>query len=75
MFTLHKLAVLIAIIGAAWYGFRLIERLQGLRRASMGAGAVDKAGRVGRQDLQRCDSCGVFVPGGHCTTCSNGVRR
>ena len=70
MFTLQKLAVLIAIIGAAWYGFRLVERLQGLRRAAAQSSDGDNPAQLGRQELRRCETCGVFVPARGTGACS-----
>ena len=73
MFTLHKLAVLIAIIGAAWYGLKLLERLQGMRRAAVRASDGENPAQLGRQDLSRCEACGVFVPArGAGSTCGRG---
>ena len=70
MFTLQKLAALIAIIGAVWYGFRLVERLQGMRRAAAPPSDGDNPAQFGRQELRRCETCGVFVAARSAGACS-----
>lgn len=58
MFTLHKLAVLIVIIGALLYGARLVARLNAVRRAVIAGG---RPMRLDRRDLVECRVCGVYV--------------
>jgi hypothetical protein len=70
MFTLQKLAVLIAVIGAAWYAFRLVERLQEVRRTAAGRTGHGGGARVGRQDLLPCAVCGTYLAEGAAGACS-----
>jgi uncharacterized protein len=74
MFTLQKLAVLIAVIGAAWYGFRLVERLQEMRRTSARRAGGEAAARVSRQDLRACSACGTYVAEGAACACGGSDR-
>ena len=81
-FSLQKLLVLIIIIGAVWYGFKLVGRLDAVRKAeaaSHGGASRRKrpfAGMGGRtqtppevEDTQRCPTCGAFVPAHAPTPC------
>ncbi len=47
-FSIQKLLVLAAIIGAVWYGFRFVGRLQQARDAEAKAGGA-KGGNLGDQ--------------------------
>jgi hypothetical protein len=70
MFTLQKLAVLIAIIGAVWYAFRLADRLQAARRAAVRrTGPGDHARQVAGQTLLPCPACGTYLARGSAGPC------
>jgi uncharacterized protein len=67
-FSLQKLLVLAAIVGAVWYGFKLVSRLQAARkleqkqrraarRGAEGAGAPAE----GAEDMVQCPVCQIFV--------------
>jgi uncharacterized protein len=43
-FSIQKLLVLAAIIGAIWYGFKFVSRLQQVRDAEAKAGGAKRAG-------------------------------
>lgn len=67
-FSLQKLLVLVAIIGAVWYGFKLVSRMQAAREAN---GAVaDKTSKRRKapkpdpaepEDMVQCSVCQAFV--------------
>lgn len=76
-FSLQKLAILVAIVTAVWYGFKLVKRLQDAReleaRKQGGAGATTSArrrnksadGAAGPQDAEQmvqCPVCDTYVP-------------
>ncbi len=48
-FSLQKLLVLVAIIGAVWYGFKFVGRLQQVRDSEAKAGGGAKGGNLGDQ--------------------------
>lgn len=73
-FSLGKLLVLAAIIGAVWYGFKYLSRLQYQREAR--ADARDRVTRRRRgeppssagaqaaasEDMAQCPACKAYVP-------------
>ena len=68
--SIGKLMVLAAILGAVWYGFKMIGRLQQSRDAqerqktadSKGSGpAVDNGGN-GALELVQCPACKAYIP-------------
>ena len=63
-----KLLVLIALIGIAWYGFRLVGRRN---RPQAGHAPRKPAARKieDAQDTTRCPVCGTFVPDGAARDC------
>ncbi len=48
-FSIQKLLVLAAVIGAVWYGFKFVGRLQQARDAEAKAGGGAKGGNLGDQ--------------------------
>jgi uncharacterized protein len=72
-FSLQKLLVLVAIVGAVWYGFKLVSRLQEARRLEEAAraGKQRRAARrgaegagapaEGAEDMVQCPVCRIFV--------------
>ena len=48
-FSIQKLLVLAAVIGAVWYGFKFVGRLQQARDAEAKAGGGAKRGNLGDQ--------------------------
>ena len=72
MFTVQKLAALVAITGTVLYGARLIGRLDELRRAAVrGQGRPERGARrwVRGESLQHCPQCGVYVSRGAAGSC------
>ena len=83
-FSIQKLLVLIAIIGAVWYGFKLIGRLDqarkaqtrvrdGKRPAARSWWPRRSAGAEDRpaeaQDMVQCPRCKAYVPAGTDHSC------
>ena len=72
-FSLQKLLVLAAIVGAVWYGFKLVSRLQEARKLEEKAAAgnrrktsrQDAAGAKGAagtaEDMVQCPVCQTYV--------------
>lgn len=68
-----KLLVLILIIGAVWYGFKLFAR------RGQNFGGRQRSGRIGSgrpetsekpaQDMESCAICGTFVPNAAAKAC------
>ena len=48
-FSIQKLLVLAAVIGAVWYGFKFVGRLQQARDAEAKTGGGAKGGNLGDQ--------------------------
>ncbi len=61
-FSLPKILALVAVIGAVWYGFRLLEAH---RRAQSGDDAESKK-TGGPLDLEECGVCRAWVAGEAC---------
>ncbi len=65
-FSLPKILALVAVIGAVWYGFRLLEAH---RKAQSGVDAVNDAGSEktgGPLDLEECGVCRAWVAAEAC---------
>lgn len=72
-FSLQKLLVLAAIVGAVWYGFKLVSRLQEARkleetarggkqqRAARRAAEGAKSPAEGAEDMVQCPVCRIYV--------------
>ena len=71
-FSLQKLLVLAAIVGAVWYGFKLVSRLQearklektardGKQRAARRAADGAKSPAEGAEDMVQCPVCRIYV--------------
>ena len=72
MFTVQKLAALVAITGAVVYGSRLVSRLDDLRRAAVrGKSRPERGARqwVQGESLRQCPLCGVYVSRGAARNC------
>ncbi len=69
-FSLQKLLLLAAVVGAVWYGFKLVSRLQEARqldqsakvkrRSAEGRGGKPEA-KEGVEEMVRCPVCDSFV--------------
>ena len=65
-FSFPKILALVAVIGAVWYGFRLLEAH---RKAQSGDDAVNDAGSEktgGPLDLEECGVCRAWVTAEAC---------
>ncbi len=76
MFTipsLGKILVLVLIVLAVWYGFRLVGQFDRQRKALARQRGGNPAKRAGAdvEDLVKCRGCGTYLPPG--TTCSCGA--
>jgi uncharacterized protein len=72
-FSLQKLLVLAAIVGAVWYGFKLVSRLQAARKLEQAAragkprptarrgAASARSPAEGTEDMVQCPVCQIFV--------------
>ena len=64
-FSLTKLLVLAAIIGAVWYGYKWVGRLDRMAKHKVkrdsGAGDGGAKGVDGPEEMIACRACGVYV--------------
>lgn len=80
MFSLPKILALIAIVGAVWYGFKFITRLDHARKDKVGddhsartKATEEKAASASKiEDLVECKTCGTFVAAGSKPNCGQG---
>lgn len=80
-FSLQKLLLLAAIIGAVWYGFKLVTRLQEARELDEKKPGGQKPGRFWRratrakssdqvaEDMVQCPVCKTYVAAQGTTGC------
>lgn len=73
MFSLSKILVLLLIVVAVWYGFKIVARRNqnlGDRkpRKSIGSGQRE-ATDENVQDMETCAVCGTFVPNASARAC------
>ncbi|SMF81978.1 uncharacterized protein SAMN02982917_5270 [Azospirillum oryzae] len=76
MISLSKIILLALVIGAVWYGWRWVNRVQEIGRARTAArrpdGRRDAAGASSRdsgthtpameaEDMEKCPECGAYV--------------
>ena len=70
-FSIQKLLILAAIIGAVWWGFKWIARLDQLRKAQ----DRSKAGKVGGtprvEEMVECPGCKTYQVPKPDKSCSN----
>jgi len=84
-FSLQKLLVLVAVVAAVWYGFKLIGRLDARRKAEARRHGGDKTlgGRFRRgraappapgeaEDLVACPTCRAYVAARNPARCERG---
>ncbi len=78
--SLGKILVVVAILAAVWFGFRLVARLDRERRQALKEAADGKPTRraePGRavRDLTECGKCHAFVvPAPVCSACGGALR-
>lgn len=76
-FSLAKLAVLIIIVVAVWYGFRFLNQFEANRaqerldreRRQAGGGKAKRAAEEPPEAMVECPVCGTFVPAKGTTAC------
>jgi len=75
-FSLAKLLVLAAIIGAVWYGFKYYTRIEAKRAAERLKGGRGGAKRRARREsvedaetMVQCPVCQVYQPAGDTAAC------
>jgi uncharacterized protein len=77
-FSLQKLLVLLLIVGAVWYGFKFVTRLQQARdsegkpRSRVRGGkppASEPSASAEVEDMVRCPTCGAFVAARSASPC------
>lgn len=62
MFSLSKLLILLLVIAAVWYGFKVFGRFQMPRDEADGRRATSsKRTPVAAEDLVKCPGCGAYV--------------
>jgi uncharacterized protein len=68
-----KLLVLIIVVLAVWYGFKYVNRVEEVRRASLRRKPAGPARRDERvieaEDMVKCRSCGAYVTAKGATRC------
>ncbi|CAI8181507.1 MAG: Uncharacterised protein [SAR116 cluster bacterium] len=60
-FSLPKILALVAVIGAVWYGFRLLEAHRKSSSDIENDPEKDGEKQRGSLDLEECSSCGAWV--------------
>ena len=74
-FSLQKLLVLALLVGAVWYGFKYIGRLDEARKRVGKAArkaaekATVKTAEPAAQDMERCETCGDYVAATVASSC------
>ncbi len=75
-FGITKLLVLAAIIGAVWYGFKWMGRVEKVRRRKVkrdsGGGNGRSEGVEGPEEMIACGVCGVYVAAQGAQSCGRG---
>lgn len=72
LFSVSKILVLMAIIVAVWYGFKIFSRRSQIgdqrKPDELGADKSRSADKT-TQDMESCSVCGTFVPNGSAKNC------
>lgn len=69
-FSFTKLLILAAVIGAVWYGFRYLNRLQDQRSAKPVERRETKEPKPTKaEEMVQCPVCQAYVPEGSATNC------
>lgn len=73
LFSVSKILVLIAIIAAVWYGFKIMARRNQNVRQQPPSGHIGSSKREAAdntaQDMESCAVCGTFVPNASAKSC------
>lgn len=63
--SLSKLLVLVAVVLAVWYGYKLLTRLEDARKAKGGQdkakGGPEAKSEIGSMETVKCSVCGIFL--------------
>ena len=83
-FSLQKLALLVAIVAAVWYGFKLVKQLQDARELEARNQGNPRRATAGRrrgksqdraadaqdaEQMVQCPVCGTYVPASRTPKC------
>ena len=80
-FSLQKIIVLVGIVAAVWYGFKLLTRLQEARktdaklrqntakRPGAARGAARDEAPIEAEDMVQCPVCQAYVPARGASSC------
>jgi len=69
-FSIQKILLLIAVIAAVWYGFKMLSRLEQAKRED--GKVAHKRGEEDRpqtEELVPCPVCEAYVPSENATNC------
>ena len=77
MLSFQKLIVLVGIVAAVWYGFKLFTRLQEARKTDAALrqnsakrpGAARGEAHVEAEDMVQCPVCQAYVPARGTSSC------
>ena len=69
----QKILILIAVITAVWYGFRVIGQIAAERKKLQREAERRRPATAGRkvEDMVKCRLCGDYVPASGVATCAN----
>ena len=67
-FGLGKLIVLAIVVGAVWYGFKFVARLDRQRKAKVDAEQDQRTESI--EQMEKCPRCGTYVVSGSEHDCS-----
>ena len=62
-----KLLLLVLVVAAAWYGFKLVGRLDRQRKRKRAENKKRDAESIGKMD--QCPVCGTYVVAGRAASC------
>jgi len=66
-FGLGKLLVLVAVVAAVWYGFKLVTRLERERKRRVGEQNRQPTDFV--EEMEKCRVCGAYVAASGAQNC------
>jgi uncharacterized protein len=69
-FSIQKILLLVAVIAAVWYGFKMFSRLEAAKRErEKVADERDENSGPRTEELVQCPVCEAYVPSQHPTSC------
>ena len=73
-FSLPKILLLIVIIAAVWYGFKVVGRINAKRKAGEDDSVADASNpSVDAEEMVQCPKCGAYVARDEPHSCSAGA--